>query len=51
MNALNELLQNLIKLQSLEFGEKNGKGVVAAMTELRTKIPAQILAHYDRIVV
>jgi predicted nucleic acid-binding Zn-ribbon protein len=50
MNALNELLQNLIKLQSLQFGEKKDKGVMAAMTELRTKIPSQILAHYDRIV-
>lgn len=51
MNALNELLQNLIKLQSLEFGEIDDKNAEAAMTELRAKIPSQILAHYDRIVV
>jgi hypothetical protein len=51
MNAVNELLQNLIKLQSLEFGGSDDKKTEAAMTELRTKIPSQILAHYDRIVV
>jgi uncharacterized protein len=51
MNALNELLQNLIKLQSLEFGETADKNAEATMTELRAKIPSQILAHYDRIVV
>jgi len=51
MNAVNELLQNLIKLQSLEFGGIDDKKTEAAKTELRTKIPSQILAHYDRIVV
>jgi predicted nucleic acid-binding Zn-ribbon protein len=51
MNAVNELLQNLIKLQSLEFGGSKDKNAEATMTELRTKIPSQILAHYDRIVV
>ena len=51
MNAVNELLQNLIKLQSLEFGGSDDKKTEAAMTELRAKIPSQILAHYDRIVV
>ena len=50
MNALNELLQNLINLQSLEFDEiedPNGEAVIA---ELRAKIPPQILGHYDRLV-
>ncbi|HLZ53119.1 MAG TPA: C4-type zinc ribbon domain-containing protein [Verrucomicrobiae bacterium] len=50
MNALNELLQNLIKLQSLEFSEVEDKGTEAAMAELRAKIPSQILSHYDRLV-
>jgi predicted nucleic acid-binding Zn-ribbon protein len=50
MNALNELLQNLIKLQSLEFSEVEDKNTEAAMTELRAKIPSQILGHYDRLV-
>ncbi|MGA9778135.1 MAG: zinc ribbon domain-containing protein [Limisphaerales bacterium] len=50
MNALNELLQNLIKLQSLEFSEVEDGGTKAAMTQLRAKIPPQILGHYDRLV-
>ncbi len=50
MNALNELLQNLIKLQSLEFSEVEDKNAEAAMAELRDKIPRQILGHYDRLV-
>lgn len=50
MNALNELLQDLIKLQSLEFSEVEDKETKAAMTELRAKIPSQILGHYDRLV-
>lgn len=49
MNALNELLQNLIKLQSLEFSEVEEKNAEAAMAELRAKIPPQILGHYDRL--
>ena len=47
---MNELLQNLIKLQSLEFGEVEGKNAEATMAELRAKIPPQILGHYDRLV-
>ena len=48
---MNELLQNLIKLQSLEFGEVKDKNAEAAKAELRAKIPSQILGHYDRLVV
>lgn len=47
---MNELLQNLIKLQSLEFGEVEDKNAEAIMAELRAKIPPQILGHYDRLV-
>jgi len=47
---MNELLQNLIKLQSLEFGEIKEKNAEATIAELRGKIPAQIIAHYDRLV-
>jgi predicted nucleic acid-binding Zn-ribbon protein len=50
MNALNELLQNLIKLQSLEFDEIADPDAKVVMAELRTKIPFQILGHYDRLV-
>jgi predicted nucleic acid-binding Zn-ribbon protein len=47
---MNDLLQNLIKLQALKFGEVQDKNVEAAMAELRVKIPTQILAHFDRLV-
>jgi predicted nucleic acid-binding Zn-ribbon protein len=47
---MNELLQNLIKLQSLEFGEIEDKNAEASKVELRAKIPLQILGHYDRLV-
>jgi predicted nucleic acid-binding Zn-ribbon protein len=51
MNAVNELLQNLIKLQSLEFDEIEDPNAEKVITELRAKIPSQILGHYDRLVV
>ncbi|MGO8835927.1 MAG: zinc ribbon domain-containing protein [Limisphaerales bacterium] len=47
---MNELLQNLIKLQSLQFGADKNPGVAGVMMDLRAKIPAQILGHYDRLV-
>ncbi len=46
---MNELLQNLIKLQSIEFEETKEKNAEAAVAELRAKIPSQILGHYDRL--
>jgi predicted nucleic acid-binding Zn-ribbon protein len=48
--AMKDLLQNLIKLQSIEFGEIKGENAGAAKSELRGKIPPQILGHYDRLV-
>ena len=50
LRDMNELLQNLVRLQSLEFGEIKEKNADASMTELRGKIPPQIIAHYDRMV-
>ena len=47
---MNELLQNLIKLQGIEFKETTEKIAGATVAELRGKIPAQILGHYDRLV-
>ena len=47
---MNELLQNLIKLQSLEFEETTEKNAETIMAELRGKIPPQILGHYNRLV-
>ena len=46
---MKELLQNLLKLQSLEFGEITDPNAEATMAELRRKIPSQILAHYERL--
>lgn len=48
---MNELLQNLLKLQALDFEEVNEKNAEALKAELRGKIPSQILGHYDRLVV
>jgi len=42
-------LQNLLKLQALEFGETGQKKVEAQVAELRGKIPLPILGHYDRL--
>src|ERR1035441_5776771 len=47
---MNEPLQNLVKLQSLEFAGVKDKNVEASLAELRGKIPPQILGHYDRLV-
>ncbi len=47
---MKELLQNLVKLQSLQFGNGKDPKVAGAMAELRGKIPVQILGHYDRLV-
>jgi predicted nucleic acid-binding Zn-ribbon protein len=44
------LLQNLIQLQTIEFGRVEIENRETLMGELRAKIPAQILAHYDRLV-
>lgn len=44
-----EALQNLSKLQTLEFGGVGGKAVEKQVAELRTLIPLPILAHYDRL--
>ncbi len=46
---MNALLQNLIKLQSLEFAERKENAAAATIAELRGKIPPQIIAHYDRL--
>jgi hypothetical protein len=44
------ILQNLIRLQSIEFSEIKNENDEIAMSELRNKIPPQILNHYDRLV-
>jgi predicted nucleic acid-binding Zn-ribbon protein len=46
---MNNVLQNLLKLQALEFGEAATKSVEAQAAELRGNIPLPILGHYDRL--
>jgi predicted nucleic acid-binding Zn-ribbon protein len=46
---MNELMQNLLKLQALEFNEPAEPGMETCIAELRAKIPAPVLGHYDRL--
>ena len=48
---MNEIIQNLVKLQALEFGEISSKNLESQVAELRTLIPQPILGHYDRLAV
>jgi len=45
------LLQDLLKLQALEFNPPSKENTSAQVAELRAKIPAQIIGHFDRLVV
>jgi len=45
---MNEPMQNLLNLQTLEFGEIQDDQTAAMIAALRAKIPPQILGHYDR---
>ena len=47
---MKDLMQNLIQLQSLEFGDSKNAQAEAVKAELRAKIPHQILGHFDRLV-
>jgi predicted nucleic acid-binding Zn-ribbon protein len=46
---MNNILQNLLKLQALDFGETNVKNAETQATELRGVIPQPIISHYDRL--
>jgi hypothetical protein len=46
---MNTILQNLLRLQALDFGEVREKNADAQAAELREKIPQPILGHYDRL--
>ena len=48
MNA-KSLLQNLLKLQTLEFDDVWDDETEKQIAKLRARIPAQILGHYDRM--
>lgn len=47
---MNDLLTSLLKLQALEFDETPEKNSEAQIAELRARVPAQILGHYERLV-
>jgi hypothetical protein len=47
---MKELLNNLLKLQVIQFQEAPGKSAMAEVEALRVLVPAQVLAHYDRLV-
>jgi predicted nucleic acid-binding Zn-ribbon protein len=44
---MNAIIENLLKLQSFEFGDE--KGSEKEIANLRTTIPEPILGHYDRL--
>jgi hypothetical protein len=46
---MNIVLQNLLKLQALDFGEATAKNVEAQTAALRGNIPQPIIGHYDRL--
>jgi predicted nucleic acid-binding Zn-ribbon protein len=46
---MNELLRNLLKLQTLEFDVIVEPEMEQQVNELRAKIAPPILAHYDRL--
>jgi predicted nucleic acid-binding Zn-ribbon protein len=48
-SPMKELFQNLLQLQELQFGDRSGGSVEAAISQLRRKIPLPILEHYDRL--
>ena len=48
-SLMKSILQDLLKLQVLEFGEALDKKAEAQVAELRGKIPQPFLGHYDRL--
>ncbi len=44
------ILQNLLELQGIDFGDGSTKAAEARKEELRKMIPHPILGHYDRLV-
>jgi predicted nucleic acid-binding Zn-ribbon protein len=46
---MKELMQKLLKLQTLEFNETTGEDSSTVIAELRRNIPVPILGHYDRL--
>ena len=48
-HTMNAIVQNLLKLQTLEFGDHQDEKTKAQMAELRAAVPTPIMGHYDRL--
>jgi len=48
---MKELIDNLLKLQALQFDKPAVEDVAAQIASLRAQIPAQVLGHYDRLAI
>jgi len=48
---MDELIRNLLSLQTLEISGPKDDDSAAQVAELRGKIPPQVLGHYDRFLV
>ena len=48
---MKQIIENLLKLQTIEFGAAAGAATKKPDAELRAKIPVPILVHYDRLMV
>jgi hypothetical protein len=46
---MNSILQDLLALQALDFGETTAKNAAAQAEELRAKIPQPFVGHYERL--
>jgi hypothetical protein len=46
---MNSILQDLLKLQALDFGETADKKAEEHAAELRAKIPQPFFGHYERL--
>jgi hypothetical protein len=48
---MTDLMPNLLKLQEMDFDESPKPFTPTEKQNLRSLIPAQVLAHYDRLIV
>ena len=46
---MNDVMEKLLKLQSIEFSDVKSKDSEAEAAQLRTQIPQPFLGHYDRL--
>jgi predicted nucleic acid-binding Zn-ribbon protein len=46
---MKEIIKNLLELQTMDFASAIGTATERRQAELRARIPAPILSHYDRL--